>query len=332
MLHPLLTRQVCAQDFNTDDALRRHRLLLHPAEQDLGCAGCDGKFTRLGSLMNHLETENCWKTSNKLQALKQMREMKERFQAGKADRDHDAEYGRARTVQGTETETVFESDSGGVPIAGFPPTLSRTNSKMMQAPRSLSKNAQQPLPTPNVQSYHNSVYTADGVAWGAAVENRNTPAIDEPAIAKNPVEDEDLISFDDEINAWPGDSPKATLAHKVFKSVEASKSKQTALPSGPSVVVAPKTTPWSVHTPQTPNLMDIWNEPTPAEAAAGKSKVSNSIKPLSNKAFENMTIKSEPAAKEEEGPIKDPDNPKFQINGFYRSLIRKFQCPHYSCG
>ncbi|PQE07296.1 hypothetical protein CJF32_00005189 [Rutstroemia sp. NJR-2017a WRK4] len=83
---------ICSLDFETDEGLRRHRSMIHPAAQDLQCLGCGQKFVRLGSLVGHLELENCpaiSKSQRMDQAARkrQRNEFNAKFSAGLKDID-----------------------------------------------------------------------------------------------------------------------------------------------------------------------------------------------------------------------------------------------------
>ncbi|TAQ85421.1 hypothetical protein B7494_g6242 [Chlorociboria aeruginascens] len=47
------------EDFNTREGYKRHHDLMHAAEQWMPCPGCSKTFTRMGSLISHLELSNC---------------------------------------------------------------------------------------------------------------------------------------------------------------------------------------------------------------------------------------------------------------------------------
>ncbi|KAK2627399.1 hypothetical protein QTJ16_003365 [Diplocarpon rosae] len=50
---------VCFIEFHDDEAKKAHRHAYHSAEQDLNCPHCTCHFTRLGSLIGHLELNEC---------------------------------------------------------------------------------------------------------------------------------------------------------------------------------------------------------------------------------------------------------------------------------
>ncbi|KAL1882991.1 hypothetical protein VTK73DRAFT_513 [Phialemonium thermophilum] len=50
---------ICGRYFHTEEGLRRHVAEFHATAQDLNCPGCDRKFARLGTLMEHIETDAC---------------------------------------------------------------------------------------------------------------------------------------------------------------------------------------------------------------------------------------------------------------------------------
>ncbi|KAL2111253.1 hypothetical protein VUR80DRAFT_10320 [Thermomyces stellatus] len=53
--------KICGAEFTHMDTLGRHQKQEHPHEQDLDCPGCHLHFTRLGALMNHIESNQCLK-------------------------------------------------------------------------------------------------------------------------------------------------------------------------------------------------------------------------------------------------------------------------------
>ncbi|KAF9881116.1 C2H2 finger domain-containing protein [Colletotrichum karsti] len=55
--HPHCT--VCAMEFQTMEAQKKHMLEMHPHDQDLVCPGCQTRFVRLSGYMKHFEHEEC---------------------------------------------------------------------------------------------------------------------------------------------------------------------------------------------------------------------------------------------------------------------------------
>ncbi|CZT18982.1 uncharacterized protein RCC_04827 [Ramularia collo-cygni] len=54
-----ITCEFCGEDFKSFGGRKRHRQMAHPADQDITCPGCEGKFIRASHLIQHFEKGRC---------------------------------------------------------------------------------------------------------------------------------------------------------------------------------------------------------------------------------------------------------------------------------
>ncbi|CAD6505687.1 BgTH12-01177 [Blumeria graminis f. sp. triticale] len=67
---------ICLIEFNHYGSFKKHRESMHNSKQNLHCHACDRNFTRLGSLVGHLELSECkLRTSDQLAAIRNQKKL-----------------------------------------------------------------------------------------------------------------------------------------------------------------------------------------------------------------------------------------------------------------
>lgn len=51
--------EFCGEGFRSFDGRKRHRVLMHPGDQDIDCPGCSKKFIRAAHMIAHIERDEC---------------------------------------------------------------------------------------------------------------------------------------------------------------------------------------------------------------------------------------------------------------------------------